>query len=672
MASSNIVQGPGSPVRPGTSFEVLGNQPLEGLRQPYAAAYGCVSPDRPEDSFFALVSDPALPPRHELTEKLAALQLNDLMTPLAWGPVTVPGAPPHAHATVFERPSGDRVVVNMTDTIKPFTADDVLRRVLPSFVAVLKAFTGMRITHRGIRPTNLFYRGSGKQLVFGEAVAAPPGAAQPIFCETIESAMTQPHCRGAGTPADDLYALGATIVFLVLGRDPTAQFAPAQLLRQKIERGSFMTVTAAQRLPPELIELLRGLLNDDVRERWTIDDVDNWALGRRLKPRQTSPSGITATRPFEFNGQGYYTARGIAHAFAGDPAAAARAIRSTDFEIWLQRSLADEKRSVAVNQVRGEPGETRGSLAQDLRLTARTCIALDPEAPIRYGDFTTAVDGIGYALAAAFQGRGALQTIGEVLLGRLPQSWMAAQANLRPEILALNVAKPFDLLRRYAEDPRPGYGLERVLYELNPRLPCLSPALAAEGVADVANLLRALESAAARGQVADVLVDRHVVAFAAARSREVSRDCYDLLSGTPRQRTLGMLSIFAHLQAAYGPAAVPALGKLVSAQATQLVDMFHSKQRRARIQAEVAKLSSKGSLGDLFWLLHSSAENNNDAQGFAAARREHAAIMTTLATLQREERLRPSHAIQLAGHASVIAGTIVAVGIGLVAALQVW
>jgi hypothetical protein len=183
--------------------------------------------------------------------------------------------------------------------------------------------------------------------------------------------------------------------------------------------------------------------------------------------------------------------------------------------------------------------------------------------------------------------------------------------------------------------------------------------------------LGALEAAAARGAIRDALIDRHLAAFVAAHSRQVGRDAFDLLSGTAKQRSLGMLSFLAHLQAAHGPSAVPALGKLISVQAGTLVDMFHSRHRRDRIRAEIAKMAAKGSLSDLFWLLQNSTEQGRDAQDFSGAQREYAAIQEALATLKREEHRRPIYAVDLAGHASVISATFCAVLIALIAATKV-
>jgi eukaryotic-like serine/threonine-protein kinase len=672
VTGNRTVLGPGSKVRPGAAFEILAEQKLDELRQPHAPAFGAICDERQGESFFALISDPLLPPRYELVEKLAAMRLDNVLTPVAWGPVDLPGLAPASFATVFERPRGARILASMKETIPRFTGDDVWRGALPPLIAALKAFAEARITHRNIRPTNLFYSGTKKQLMLGDAVSAPAGYAQPAGFEPIEGAMALPHCRGAGMPADDLYALGVTLVHLLLGEDPTAGVDPKELLRGKIEHGTFTTLVAGKRMPPELIEMLRGLMADDVSERWTIEDIETWMEGLRLKPRHMGPTGIVATRPFEFAGQNSYTARAVAHAFAADPVAGARAVRSNEFEIWLQRSLADDKRAVAVAAVRADWNEKGANATQDLRVTARACIALDPLAPIRYGDFALAIDSFPEALIAAFNGNGSLQTIGEILTARLPQFWMSAQTTLRPEVLAMNTAKPFDTMRRYAEDPRPGFGLERVLYELNPLLHCFSPTIQADRVIEARQVLDALEAAAARGALGDTILDRHLAAFIAARTRNLARDALEFLNGTPRQKVLGTLAILAHLQGAHGPQTLPALGKHFARQAELVVEMFHSRSRRKRLVAEIQKLAARGTLSDLFWLVNGSSERGGDIQGFAAAQREYAAIGQALAALGRSAHTRPAEAAELGGSAGVIAAGFLAVTVAFIAAMNTW
>ena len=130
--------------------------------------------------------------------------------------------------------------------------------------------------------------------------------------------------------------------------------------------------------------------------------------------------------------------------------------------------------------------------------------------------------------------------------------------------------------------------------------------------------------------------------------------------------------MLATLQAAHGPATLPALGKLIAGQASMLVDMFHSRERRARLLTEISKLAGRGTLNDLFWLVNGSSERSRDMQGFAAARQEYAAIERSLALIRRGEVTRAAEAANLGGSASVIAAGLAALVIAFIAVYRVW
>ncbi|MDA0676130.1 MAG: hypothetical protein O3A88_07240 [Proteobacteria bacterium] len=59
-----------------------------------------------------------------------------------------------------------------------------------------------------------------------------------------------------------------TIALCLLGNNPVEGVADEDLLTQKVEGGTYSTVCANERLPLTLIEPLRGLLSDDLGERW--------------------------------------------------------------------------------------------------------------------------------------------------------------------------------------------------------------------------------------------------------------------------------------------------------------------------------------------------------------------------------------------------------------------
>jgi hypothetical protein len=633
------------PVRLGERFDIFPDRALAELRSANAAGFVASDHDRPNVNVFGLVCDADMPPRHEMLAALQGFRTDALLVPRGWGVVVWPPTGRRHFAIIFDRPTGSRVTPAITQSTVPLSEDEIIHYALPGLVTVLRDLFAAGVTHRAIRPNNLFFRDAQRRaLIFGECVSAPPAALQPLACEPIESALANAAGRGNGTPADDLYALGATLLYLLYGKYPGAAANDEQLVGEKIVRGSYAALLGSERPTGRLVELLRGLLADDPRERWAIHDVENWLEGRRQAPRQTVIVRRSA-RPFEVSGQPYYTARAVGFAFARDPAASLRAVKGPEFEVWLQRSLCDDERSRLVTAALAE-GHDVGVSGHDERMVARLCIALDPVAPIRYKGFAAAIDGFGSALVAAFRGRGSVQHMAEAIGGRLPQFWFAAQTALKPELVP--ILKSFERIRLHLEDRRPGFGIERVLYEMNPRLHCLSPAIESDYVLEVGQVMAALERASQSRTADDFQMDRHLAAFIAARHRAAGSDWYDAIAGADGvQRTLGTLYVLARLQAINGPAAVPALAQRAARPLPAVIERYHNRARRARIAAELPKVVAKGNFAELLSLVDNANDRALDVQGFQLAQREYAAIEREFDRLRIEGPKRPERAAQL-------------------------
>ncbi|HZB90449.1 MAG TPA: serine/threonine protein kinase [Stellaceae bacterium] len=665
MADQQAEAGGGSkaPIRLGERFEIYPDRPLPELRSPNAAGFVAVDRDRPTASLFALICDPDQPPRHEVLAALHGLRSEALLVPHDWGVIEWPATGRRNFGIIFDRPTGGRIVQTMTQTIPPTHEDELIHHLLPSLVASLRELFSAGFTHRAIRPTNLFWRDAAhRALVFGECVSAPPAVLQPVACETIESAMAMPAGRGNGTPTEDLYALGVTLIFLLFGRNLVAALSDDQLLAEKIGRGSYYALLRGERLGGAIVEALRGLLTDDPRERWNVQDLEMWLEGRRLSPKQ--PALVKrAARPFEFAGHPFYTARSLAYGFSRDPASAVRTLKGPEFEIWMQRSLCDEERSKMLAAALVE-GHDVGLTGHDERLVARVCIALDPAAPVRYKGFAAAIDGFGTALVAAFRGRGSVQQIAEAMGGRLPQFWFSGQAGLKPEMVP--ILKNFERLRLHLEDRRPGFGIERIAYEMNPVLHCLSPAIESEYVMEAGEVLTALERVSEKRGDDDFQVDRHLAAFIAARYRSAGSDWIDALhSPDLSQRVLGALYLLARLQSFKGPPAVPALAKRLGRQLAMVIDRYHSRSRRKRLNAEMPKIVAKGNLGDILTFVDNAADRVRDLQGFQQALRDYATIDRELDLLHLDAPRRPEKAAELGARYAAATASFLAWIVGL-------
>lgn len=649
----------------GSHFDIFVDRPLAELSTFHANAYVAVDRELPAGNVFALICNPQVPPRLPVLEALHGMRLDGILTPLDWDIIDWPLLGRRCFAIIYDRPvggpvmlgyggMGEQTLVTPIDRPRgPLGDSELINEILPPLVTSLQQFLTVGATHRAIRATNVFYRDlSRRQPAFGDCCAAPAGLLQPAVYETIEGGLANPWGRGEGTPSDDLYALGVTMVFLSLGRNPVAEIPDEQLIADKITRGSYAAVVRNERLSPAIIEPVRGLLSDDAKERWTIQDVDLWLHGRHSSPKQPSLAK-RATRPFEFEGEGHFTARSLAHAFARKPSAAAQVVKRPELDAWVQRSLGEPERVKLLASATSEGHDTAGPGNED-RLVARVAIALDPAAPVRYKGFAATIDGFGAALAGAFRGQGSPGLVAETVLGRLPVFWFSAQPGLRPE--QVPILKTFERLRLHLEDPRLSEGVERSLYEMNPAQHCLWPLIESRYVVDTADALLAIESELERRPSEDLQIDRHFASFIAARFKFASNEWFDALSSAePSVRALGALKLLAKLQSAHGPRSARQVALRLARQLPPAFQAFHNRIRRQQLLEQVPTVAETGNLVDLLALVDSPIERQRDAFGFSAAVREYYGIQHALEGLRADGRTRPQRAAHLG--ASIAAAT---------------
>jgi hypothetical protein len=602
----------------------------------------------PMRPLFALLVEPDMPSRVDYMESMRSYQLHGMVQTADWGLVDWPGESRRRFVIVCDRPAGNRVMPALDTPQPPISEDDLITGLLQPLLPSLKELAGRGLAHRSIRPDNIFYTdGSRRGMVLGEGVSAPPALDQPAVFETIECAMCDPIGRGEGTQANDLYALGVTLLFLLLGRNPVANTDEHELLANKIEFGSYSALVGSYRVPLGLMEALRGMLSDELKERWTIADLDMWLSGRRQSPKQAKLPQ-RSSRPFIFEEIEYSNARSLAHAFATQYAEAGNVMRNKALDSWLRRSLGDEPRADALqNAVSSTAAAMTSAKGGEDRIVARGCIALDPPSPIRYRGFGVSVDGIGWALAASINDRDRRQLVSEVISSRLPIHWVAAQ--VKPKAEDLRAVQTLEKLPTVIEGIGIGYGVERCLYELNPSHRCLSAMFDRAYITSIHQVLPALEIIAQRQDRPDTPTDRHLVAFIAARAQRMPDELLrGLATNDPAARNLQMLRLFAAIeeqQEALMP--VPNLAKWIAGLLDPVVAGYHHRRRRDKMAQLVEATAEQGILSELLKVLADDREKATDQQGFTGAAAEYREIDQQIRDIEGSYQLRMDDARML-------------------------
>lgn len=632
MSAGRAAQrGGGQGIELSDRYEVYADQPLPFLNSPGTEAVAVHDHRNPSRSLFALICRRELPPRTDAIRSLSHVESSAFLTPRASGVVTLATDQSRRYVVVFEQPRGDRAQMDPDTNFQPLSEDDLIRGVIVPMISILREIGGRVMAHRAIRADNIFISGgSNQEIMLGECVSTPAGYYQPLIYEPIDASMANPSGRGAGYISDDFYALGVLIAVLTSGGNPIPHMTDEEVVASKIAIGSYATLVGQARVSLKLMEALRGLLCDDPQERWGITDLELWANGRHLSPKQaTLPP--KAARTFEFADQEFITAPGLSFAMGKHWAKAQETLRDDGLEGWVRRSLADEKRASAILKAsRMSRLSGDGGGGQDKSL-AGVLVALDHTAPIRYKTVAARIDGLAQALAIDFEREHVPQMISEIVRSKMHKAWIESQPSMRPDFVPW--IRQADTIENFVNRGRAGYGPERALYECNSGWPCLSPLLRNDFVNEITDLLPALERLAEAGVPQGEPIDRHIAAFCGARSKNLSERLLNKLADPEDELSyrIAVLRLYAEVQRTSGPASLPHLTAWFSKLLSPIVETYHFRSFRSQLSKGMENAVKGGDLAELLWLVDNENLRVQDENGFAQAQHEYAYIAGQIA-----------------------------------------
>jgi len=188
----------------------------------------------------------------------------------------------------------------------------------------------------------------------------------------------------------------------------------------------------------------------------------------------------------------------------------------------------------------------------------------------------------------------------------------------------------------FIENNQMGGGIERALYESNKAWPCQSPLLRADCVTGPADLLAALDRLAQSGKTDCERIDRHIAAFCCARINGLPERIIKNLNAHNEVAAfrLGVLHLLAEAQRSEPSRRYPALSRWLAQLAQPIVGSYHNRPYRVRLTRELEKVSAKGDLLELLFLIDSMEARSQDNTSFAQAQKEYASLARSVAWLK--------------------------------------
>jgi hypothetical protein len=548
-------------------------------------------------------------PRAPVIAALAGNQVAGILNPLGFGVFGLPGQAP-ASFVICQAPPGPSLLTQAGRSGGRINDLELIEMLLRPAAHALDTLAQRGFTHRAIRPDNIFSPGRGQPAILGAAWATPPGALQPSIYDPPYLSQCHPHGRGDGVIADDVYALGVSLLVLCLGEAPLRAMDDEAILRRKLHLGSYAALVEEARLSSALSDLLRGMLAEDPDHRPPPALLTDPAAARARRVAARPPR--RASRPLEIGNFEAWNARSLAYALARFPEPGMLAIKSGAVDRWLRRMLGDAtmglRFDLAVNATNHEAAD--GPLGDTMRL-ARATAALDPLAPFHWRGLTFWPDALGALLAASIAQRDTTQRIEEIIDTEAVVAW----AEARPERCDPLTLRPEARRLRLWLTTRGLTGqLPRVLYGLNPALPCRSPLVGGAVVMRLADLLQALEQTASHAERRQGLpADPQLMSYIAAHGEHRLDSELSVFANCPASELpVALLRVFAGIQITTDTSHLPNLTAWLAAVCADRVEQWRGRHNRKRLATGLKQRAEAGMLSAMLDLLEDRSGRAQD------------------------------------------------------------
>ncbi len=589
-------------------FEIDYAQPLPWLDCNGAKAYRVIDRIDTKRGLFALLCSNKTCPRSTILPYIKSLECRSLMKLVEFGIVTWLPEKSRNLALIYKIPYGK--VFEGGKTTLDIRNSEKFKSTLISLLSVVEALKNYNITHRAIRADNLYYANADKtEIMIGDCCASFPSFHQPPAYETIENMLSIAEGRGNGSEKNDIYAIGAVMMALYLGHEVGTDLSLPELLRLKSKKGSYQTLLGDEHIPNQISPILRNLLTDNIENRLNYIQVYN-LLDGKTSNYTSATSTDRPKRTISFNGEKFYNTRDFAIALSNSPEEAYELVKSGKLLDWVKNGLENEKLAGKIEKILNAFPE--GTTSTEV-LMSKICILLSPDLPIKLNNLCLFPDGAPKAIYYALRNSTDTTPFKELFSTEIIKLWYQEQEHMRSPANAGE-------FRIYVNRQDIGYGIDRIMYDFDDDIPCVSPLLGDEFVNSPTRILRALDNTYAKQIVKSMPYDRNIIAYLRCKmGKKIDGILTDLSTNKEYLQASAVLRLYTSMQNKFGPAQLPHLSQWLSSSSMSIIKSYHNLKYQKFLERELLKINKNGKLHELCDILEDEEARNKDKANYAKA-----------------------------------------------------
>jgi len=601
---------------------------------------------------YALIYKNSFAPNLDLIEYLNDNKSANVQEVLAFGKITSANTGEESLAVILKKISG----VKISELLKAngqLSEGKIRDLSIPDqLLEVITFFNNENYIHGSINIDTIYFDTSINKLTALAPITHYTSFLQlPAFLP-LNSLLTHPAARSRSDVSVDLVGFAVTILSLLSGGNPYKDAISVELVANiRIENGTLdSTITFAKNnnnfvFSPLIDQLFKGLLTDCINTSWGIEELKNWA--NKIDNSYTVASlHKESLYAFRFNDSEHVSRKSLAQAIFNNWNEARKSLKLNELSRWVSLSLknpdmADKLTDLASTKI------------ENITLTdeqiVRVLSVIDPDGPLRYKDISITVDGMATFVSYCYTNgeRDKLQQVASVINDGIITHWENQQGDTyHKDKIKFNYYYDNTKTRLYLKKKSLGFGMERVLYDLNPTLPCQSELLTNFFTISIRDILLSLDKKSSSINLDDEEIgdpmDRHIGAYITSHislEDEIklkTMQNYPKIANNQQIIIIGLLTI---AQAEINSEPCKNLTKLLVKRLSTLLDSLHSNKIKKELSTNLAKVAESGNIKSIFKIVANPTYARNDSLGFKKARKEYHALLFHIKSFQKQSNI---------------------------------
>ena len=643
-------------------FKIHLNEEIHELSNKFCKYYYASNIDD-ESMFFAIVYEPSFVVPIKTIDSLLKNPISGVNEIISWSVVKISSNGAEHLVIIVNSYDYNNNLFTYIQKNGPISSSSN-EKIILNLTNVIHTLSLQSIYGYNISPSNILMDNEGNFLSLREFVNSYSYFHEenqyiaPELIECLQASRRTQSCK------QDIYALGISIFYSFSGQSPWTKFLhPEEYNENRFEHSSYKYLMNKLKTSERLRNFLRFALHDDATIRWGTRQIYDWLDGKTDKIVYDSLSSNKYT--IGFNDRNYSNPKSLSYAMFRFWEQANKFIRDTKLLQWAGKQqlsnealtsikyIIDARSSDSVVAVGTNPVTSNQKLSKLLSI-------LDPNGGLRHETIAVSAESIPESLQYLQTSKRKI-LVEQLIKIMKDESWKYYSNNDSVGLLEETRGNEFRYLAAHNNQTSPYKNNERLIYSLNPALPCLSPTLDGKYVTNIKELLTALESYSQK-KPNSFGVDRHIIAFIAAKLDLKDDVKAVILSNFPKfaeHHAVSSLSVINLLHQHEPDIKITNICKSISLELAKVLDQYlHNVEFKKNVLAKIETVAHDGNISNIIAVFSNQQQFIDDYSGYYEACKKAKYIEQQISTLSSQTDIFNGTAILLGQKTTVLASYI--------------